>query len=433
MRILLESVRARCFFAIAVLLISVGFSFVAAKVWLAEHWSRSSDPRDWLRAARLEPGNAEYWRKLGVAAELSMQGPSGTQAVADLQKAAELDPRSADIWADLASAYEKTGNAADARKAYERAQADYPISGEIAWRYGNFLLRQGDLAGGFTHIRRALTVDPSLITSGVAECWEATRDAGTIIKDVLPREASYYVAAQDYLLSQKQDDAALVVWNGLLKLGQHLDMQDALPLVNQLISDNRIPEAQNAWKEAIETTRWPHGPSNNGSAAFNGGFEYQIANGGFGWREEPVSGVTYDMDRGVAHAGKRSLRVTFDGTANLDFAQLLQFVPVKPNQQYHFIAFLRTENITTDSGVRFLIDDPNHPSAPQTLTPNMVGTNEWTRIESDVSTGSDTDSLIIALRRIPSQKFDNKLAGVIWIDDVSLAPVDKETLTTTQP
>jgi Tetratricopeptide repeat len=423
MRISLESVRARWLFAISVLLISVGFGFVAAEVWLAEHWSRSPNPKDWLRAVKLEPGNAEYWRKLGVAAELSMQDSSGREAVTDLRKAAELNPRSADIWADLANAYEKVGNAAEARKAYQRAQADYPISSDIAWRYGSFLLRQGDLADGFTQIRRALAVDPSLTASGVAECWEASGNATALIKDALPREASYYVAAQDYLLSQKQDGAALAVWNRLLNLRQHVSMQDALPLMNQLIGDNRIPEAQKAWQQALDATDWPHAQSASGSAIFNGGFEYQVANGGFGWREEPVSGVTYDVDRGVAHSGQQSLRVTFDGSTNLDFAHLVQFVPVKPNQHYHFTAFIRTENISTDSGVRFLIYDPNHPSAPQTLTPNMIGTNAWTKVDSDVST--DTGLLVISLRRIPSQKFDNKLAGTVWIDDVSLAAAQK--------
>jgi hypothetical protein len=31
--------------------------------------------------------------------------------------------------------------------------------------------------------------------------------------------------------------------------------------------------------------------------------------------------------------------------------------------------------------------------------------------------------LIIALRRVPSWKFDNKLRGTVWVDDVSLVPV----------
>jgi hypothetical protein len=67
------------------------------------------------------------------------------------------------------------------------------------------------------------------------------------------------------------------------------------------------------------------------------------------------------VDRALAHSSKQSLRVIFDGSANLDFAQLVQFVPVKANRHYHFATFVRTESITTDSGVRFLIYDPNIP------------------------------------------------------------------------
>jgi tetratricopeptide (TPR) repeat protein len=422
MRISLRTARARWTFAIAFVLISGGVCFLAAKVWLAKHWSASSKPEEWLRAAKLEPGNAEYLQQLSLYAQLDPHRDASSQAIADLKRASQTDPHSAEIWADLASAYEERGMPAEARDAYQKAQADYPISGEIAWRYGSFLLRQGDLNSGFTQIRRALTVDPSLTASAVAECWEAVGNAASIIDKALPTTRESYLTAVDYFLSQKRDDAALVVWKGLLKLRQPIEMNQTIPLVNQLISDDRVVEALTTWREALQATRWPCGDSHADSAVFNGGFEYEVANGGFGWREGAISGVTYGLDRAVAHSGKQSMRVTFDGSTNLDFAQLAQFVGVKPSQRYHFKAYLRTERITTDSGVRFLIYDPNHPSETQILTPNLVGTNPWTPVESDFLTGPNANLLVIALRRVSSEKFDNRLRGTAWVDDVSLVP-----------
>lgn len=419
-RIPLETVRARWSFAIALVLISASFCFLAAEVWLAQHWSASPSPQQWLRAAKLEPGNAQDWRQLGLYGSLEVQHRGDSQAIAALKRAAQVNPRSGEIWADLASKYEERGRTAEAREAYQKAQANYPISGEIAWRYGSFLLRQGDLNDGFAQIRRALTVDPSLTMSAVQECWQAGGNAAAITKGALPATSTSYLIALTYFLSQKQDDAALVVWERLIKLGQPIEMNQAIPMVNQLINDDRVAEAQTAWREALQATRWRHQESDDGSAIFNGGFEYEVADGGFGWREERVSGVTYALDRLVAHSGKQSMRVTFDGGSNLDFAQLLQFVPVKSKEQYRFNAYLRTQDITTDSGVRFLIYASNSPSEAQILTPSLVGTNPWTPVETDVSTGPNTNLLVIALRRVPSQKFDNKLKGTAWIDDVSL-------------
>jgi hypothetical protein len=159
---------------------------------------------------------------------------------------------------------------------------------------------------------------------------------------------------------------------------------------------------------------------------FNGGFEHEPANGGFDWREQGMAGVSYALDTAVFHSGKQSLRVAFDGSANFDFANLLEYVPVERGRIYHFSAYLLAEGITTDSGLRFWIYDPRNPAEVQILTPNMVGTNPWISVNADVVTGETTNLLVISLRRIPSSKFDNKLRGTIWVDDVSLVPDGKK-------
>jgi hypothetical protein len=41
-------------------------------------------------------------------------------------------------------------------------------------------------------------------------------------------------------------------------------------------------------------------------------------------------------------------------------------------------------------------------------------------VESDFVTSPETRVVRITLRRVPSWKFDNKLGGTVWVDDVSL-------------
>ena len=153
---------------------------------------------------------------------------------------------------------------------------------------------------------------------------------------------------------------------------------------------------------------------------FNGGFEHDLLNGAFDWREDPVPGTAFSADRDVVHAGSRALRITFDGSANPDFRNLWEFVPVEPRTGYHFSAYLHVEGISTDSGIRFAVFDN---AALQVLTPEFVGSHPWSLVEADVVTGPQSHLLMIALRRLPSWKFDNKLRGTVWVDDVSLVPV----------
>jgi len=140
---LLGSRKLWLFFAV-LLLVAGGFSFEAAKGWLAAHWAASPRPEDWFRAANLEPGNAEYWHRLGLFEQWDMEGDDLQQAVRYYQKAADVNPRSDIYWMDLAGACEMLGETSRAREAYEKAKLDHLVSPEVAWRYGSFLLRQDD-------------------------------------------------------------------------------------------------------------------------------------------------------------------------------------------------------------------------------------------------------------------------------------------------
>ena len=156
---------------------------------------------------------------------------------------------------------------------------------------------------------------------------------------------------------------------------------------------------------------------------FNGGFEHGVANGGFDWREVLGDGVRFGLDETVAHSGSRSLRIEFDGSANLDFENLFQYVAVDPSTNYHFSAYLHTEGLSTDRGMRFEIVDPRHPNVTRVATFELTGTNAWIPVEAEVVTGPSTHVLKITLQRMPSWKFDNKLRGTVWVDDVTLIPV----------
>jgi tetratricopeptide (TPR) repeat protein len=423
MNISLEGARARWSFFVWILLIAGGLTFVAGKVWLAAVWDASWDSDHLLRAAHLEPTNGEYWDRLGLYEKWNFEHRDLRRAVAYYERATEADPRSDSYWMDLADAYEAVGQTTRSREAFERAQSAHPISSDVAWRYGNFLLRQKDYSGAFAEIRRALLIDPDLTVEAVSECYKSSHDLSRILTEVLPNQQTYYLMASDYFLAQHQTDAALTVWNRLLDLKETTKMAQVVPLIDELIREKRVADALGLWRQALGATGWPQDEGGNSSPVFNGGFEHDLLNGAFDWRVDPVSGAAFSSDSDAVHGEKRALRVTFDGSANLDFQNLWQFAPVEPLHHYHFAAYLRLEGISTDSGIRFAIHDAFRPAALQILSPDSVGTHPWSRVEADLVTGPETHLVIIALRRVPSWKFDNKLRGTVWVDDVSLVPV----------
>ena len=85
-------------------------------------------------------------------------------------------------WMDLADAYEAVGEPSRAREAFAKAQSAHPISSDVAWRYGNYLLRQRDYPQAFAQMRRALETDPSLTAQAISECSKVSSDLPTVLK-----------------------------------------------------------------------------------------------------------------------------------------------------------------------------------------------------------------------------------------------------------
>jgi hypothetical protein len=405
---------------VGIFLLTSGFAFEATRVCVAAELATYSDRESLLRAARWEPGDAATWARLGSLEQWDLEHGNLREAAEYYSRALEVNPHSARHWLETAAIYESLGEISQARHAYENAQFSYPISTQVAWRYGNFLLRQGATSEASAQFRRALLTDPELTESAVAQCWKARHSIPQILDELLPRQNGYYFRAIDSFLQENEVDTALRVWDGLVALKQAFTLPRAISLIRRAISDGRVKDAHRVWQEALEICAWPRDGKEQSSLIFNGGFEHDFANGGFDWRQFDHPEVSFAFDEEVAHSGGRSLQVAFNGESNLDFRHLVQHVMVESTRRYRFTAYLKSSELTTDSGVRFLISDPHHTDRPAVLTQSVSGTQPWTRVETEFVTGPQTELLDVVLRRTPSAKFDNTLKGTAWVDDVSL-------------
>jgi hypothetical protein len=53
-------------------------------------------------------------------------------------------------------------------------------------------------------------------------------------------------------------------------------------------------------------------------------------------------------------------------------------------------------------------------------TRNLVGSSDWLEEHADFTTNADTQLLVVRVARPASSKLDNRIAGTVWIDGVSL-------------
>jgi hypothetical protein len=421
---LIQSTAVRRAIPLLVLLVSGVMVYQAVRFWIADSRIHADDVETIAKGVQLEPGNASAWDTLGRYQQLDFINSKPAQALESYKQAVRDDPRSAAFRMNLAAAYEADGDIPHAREQFEKAREVYPLSAEVAWNYGNFLLRQDQPAEGYSEIQHAVQFDPTLLTLAVSRTWRSSHDVKILLDQVLPRQPEAYFQAVDFFASIHQTEPALVVWQRLLSLGQIIILSRSFPLLDELIAQDQSADARRVWLEALAAAGLPHDEPVNHSAIWNGLFTADFENGGLDWRYGAPTGVSMGFDlAAVGHDG-RSVRLDFGGGQNTEILQPMQYVPVEPSHSYQFRASIKTEGISTESGLRFSIRDPNHPESQTFETENLTGTHPWTLAAVRVNTGSQTHFLLVRLYRGPSRLFENKLSGSVSIADVSLSPTE---------
>lgn len=398
-------------------------SYFAIRNARAAYQSGLNTAEGFKRATQLEPGNPEHWYLLGRFWQYNLEDPDPQKAIQDYGISLGFDPRSGRTWSELGTAYELEGDIPAAQNAFLHAKEVYPLSAEVAWRYGNFLLRQGLTSGAFAEIHQAVVADPHRGAEAFSRCLRVEPNVDVILDRVLPASAAVYADVLRDLAVDKQLDNALKVWNRLVKLHPHLRLEDSYPLVNALLERKDAAQALGVWNQATDFAGLSALRNPPTSAIWDGGFELGVSGSTFAWSYNPVAAdVEITPDSSEKHSGKRSLRLMFDGKTNINFVDVCQYSVVRPATNYRFSAWIRTAGITTDQGPRFILAGTGTRDHSSVVTPDVHGTQPWTRIEVPWTSGSEEQLLRVCLLRYPSELAGGDIQGSAWVDDAVLVP-----------
>jgi len=407
--------------------LALTLSYFSIRNARAVYLSGLETPETYERATQLETGDARNWFLLGRYWQYNLEDPDAPRAIRAYLSALSFDPRSAETWLDLGAAYESEGNLPAARDAFLHAKKAYPLSAEVSWRFGNFLLRQGELQPAFAEIRHAIEADPKRGAEAFSRCLRVEPDVEKILDQVLPPIGEVYV---DVIWDQTTDghtENALKVWNRLVTFHPRVPLQEVFSLVGSLWSNKQIAEASRVWDQAVVLAGFSDLQGPPDSVLWDGGFESGVASGGFSWMlPEGLRDVQITFDSHEKHSGNRSLRLIFDGKSNLTLNNICHYVPVTPSTSYRFSAWIQTRALTTDEGLRFQLHSLGTQDNSVVVTPEVHGSQPWTRIDVPWSSSKDVQAMQVCLVRFPSEQADNKIQGTAWVDDVALVPESAE-------
>jgi hypothetical protein len=107
------------------------------------------------------------------------------------------------------------------------------------------------------------------------------------------------------------------------------------------------------------------------------------------------------------------------GTANLRFDHFWQYVPVEPGRSYELRFAWKGERLSTDRGLFMEVRGVDCPGL-RVQIPDRTGSWDWRTETLAFETPDECQMARVGLRRNESLKFDNKIAGDLWIDAVEM-------------
>ena len=286
------------------------------------------------------------------------------------------------------------------------------------WHAGESYLRANQLDESLAQFRLLLDLDPKY----GPQVWFALRSAlnPDVIfqRTIAPNaDAETKVAYVDFLSRQGDDEAAYRIWRSAAPQIHSVSFSTVQPYLERLIAGDQIDEAVAVWRD-LQRMGAVTGASvtKDENLIFNGDFEQDPLNAGFDWRKsDQTTYLAIDFAALGAYHGARCLGVNFTVNRNEAYEPAFQIVPVLPNHTYKLEAYVRSEDITSDTGPYLRVSDPQHLSFADALSETIVGTTPWHLLHLEFSTGQDARSVRLSVWRPRGRTFPMGISGMFWV------------------
>jgi hypothetical protein len=327
-------------------------------------------------------------------------------------KAISLNPANAMYWLGLATVYESKGDFEAAGSALDRALYLNPTYAKSRWMLVNQLLKEGGAAEDIVfELGRIIKDFPDERKRAFSVLHRITGDdVFLIIENAIPKDLESMVDYLDFLISRKL--GVEVLWNAISS-GAEIDQELASKYINFLVLNGEILKARSYW------TKYMGLEEDFNNIILNSGFEDDLCGNRLCWRVDSVNGAHAGIDDAVFFEGRRSLKIEFDGSANVDFHHVFMPVPLEPGSTYTLTTFIKTEGLSTTNGF-FLEVYGLQGCKFIARTEKLSGTNPWQELSVDFTSPTECRTAGVRLRRLGSRKLDNRIRGSVWVDGVRL-------------
>lgn len=412
-------------FRAGAVVISLLLMIVLLRPVISQHYSsrKPAAEGDISRASRVTPENAAYHYILGLLAFGVHDEPSIRKAISEFHLSLTHNPLDGKAWLALSNAYSDNGNDRAAEYAIRRAAAVDAANTNLSWEAGLFFLLRERFDDAVPFLKKYITIVPADQERVYLTFYGLGVKPSYLLDNLVPYDYQHYKQYLGFLMANNLVAEAAEAWRRMA--GWKLERPDYLTYCNFLMQAGYIGDARTEWGQFAKKFHLEKGDEAPANLIWNGEFEVPVQNGGFDWRIGKAPGVRIFLDTDIRKTGYNSLSVGFNGKTNPDIYVARQIVPVQPGQRYRVEMHIRTERLTTTNGV--LLEASAFKCGPLVVrTEAVTGTTLWRDLELEFDAPQNCKAVQIGIKRDQSTKFDNKISGNVWIDSVSMVPIEKK-------
>jgi tetratricopeptide (TPR) repeat protein len=323
-----------------------------------------------------------------------------------------------------ARAFRFLGAEAQARGDTKRALELYTVAAardprdlpSLAWLADQALAR-GDYPEAIARMDRILRVEPQ-IEHKLAPAMltlAATPGAHAALAEALAARPPWRKTMLGRIVSRSPDVASVFPLIERLRTQPGgLDREELSAWIDLLARDGQWGPAYLTWIQSLT----PEASQHIGNV-YDGSFEGEPGQSGFGWRFDEVAGANITREQTTGAGDRLALRVKFDDD-RVPFHHVRQMLALPPG---HFVLSgrVRLDDLRSERGLVWTLNCVGSRKAIAESEP-FSGRREWRdfRVEFDVPGSADCGGQWLTLvlpARIPAEQ---RVGGIAWFDDLRI-------------
>lgn len=372
--------------------------------------------------ARVEPDAALRWSSGNAEAQFQREERNSRLplrargAEARIRRAIRSAPLDGRGYRLLAVEAEKEGKLASASSFYAlaaiRGPRDLPAA---AWLARNALAR-GDSATALRHIDQMLRVQPELDRKLYLVLMAMAADSTT-----QPSLARFLLGKPPWrerfllFLFQHSPSSSTIfrMVEQLRRTKGALSDTELSAWVDRLVKDHQWGSAYLIWAQSL-----PGSVGRHIGNVFDGSFETEPTEGGFGWRFKPIAGAQITRTQVTGAKDEVALRVAFEDR-RVPFQNVRQLLALAPGH-YQLAGRVRLDDLRAERGLVWTITCAEDDRQLAETEP-MSGSTAWRSFTLDLDVPTEACGGQWLTLRIPARiAAEQLIGGVAWFDDLSI-------------